>query len=77
MVQDEGSPTAGSSASINLMILKPGQRLKLIGEIVAEVVENPLDGESVRVLFLTVPAERALEGIEDRIFAQDVLGLAD
>src|SRR5262249_17942082 len=57
---------------VNLRELKPGDRIKLTGDIVVEVVENPEDGMWVRGKYITVPGNPNAEGTEDQIFAADV-----
>lgn len=60
-------------AVLNLRELKPGDRVKLAGDIIAEVVENPQDGMWIRARYLEVPENPAAEGSEDQVFATDVL----
>ena len=58
---------------VNLRELKPGERLKLVGDILVEVVDNPEDGMWIRAKYITVPSNPSAEGTEDQIFAADVL----
>lgn len=57
---------------VNLRELKPGERVKLEGDIVVEVVENPEDGMWIRGKYVSVPGNPSAEGTEDQIFAADV-----
>lgn len=59
-------------APINLRELEPGDKVKLVGDIVVEVVDNPRDGMWFRARYITVPGSPALEGTEEQIFAADV-----
>lgn len=58
---------------INVLELKPGQRLSLRGGIVAEVVENMEDGMWVQVEYLEVPANGAEVGSVELCHAQDIV----
>ena len=58
---------------INLRELQLGEKVKLAGGIVVEVVENPEDGMWIRGKYITFPGNASLEGTEDQIFASDVV----
>lgn len=62
---------------INLMTLAVGTRLKLIGDVVAEVTENVQDGQWVKVRILSVAGNPAHEGAEELAHAQDILCVLD
>jgi hypothetical protein len=61
---------------VNLRELKPGDRVKLTGDIIIEVIENPEDGMWIRGKYITVPSNPKAEGTEDQIFASDVREMA-
>ena len=61
---------------VNLRELKLGDRVKLVGDVIIEVVENPEDGMWVRGKYITVPSNPSAEGSEDQIFAADVREMA-
>ena len=62
---------------VNLRELQVGQRIKLMGNIIVEVLENPEDGMWVRGRYITVPGNPAAENTEDQVFAGDVLEMAE
>ncbi len=74
MVQQnpQNNPPRQRSALLNLRELVPGDKVRLSGDIIVEVVENPKDGMWFRGKYLTVPGSPAAEGTEDQIFAADV-----
>ncbi|HXF33282.1 MAG TPA: hypothetical protein VN603_01830 [Candidatus Acidoferrales bacterium] len=51
--------------------LAPGTKVKLRGDVVAEVTENPRDGVWMYVRYVDGPAA----GREEMVHADDVLGL--
>ena len=57
---------------VNLRELQPGDKVKLTGGIIIEVIENPEDGMWIRGKYLEVPGNPKAEGTEDQIFASDV-----
>lgn len=61
---------------VNLRSLKMGERVKLTGDVIVEVVENPEDGMWIRGKYISVPGNAAAEGTEDQIFAADVQEMA-
>lgn len=74
--QQEPSQNMAASSlptRVNLRDLQVGERVKLAGDVVVEVVENPQDGMWVRGKYVTFPGNAALEGQMDQIFAADVL----
>jgi hypothetical protein len=58
---------------IAIQDLAPGTRLKLKGEIVAEVVENPKDGMWLLVRRVPAPRQEEREGKEELCHADEVL----
>lgn len=70
--QPPQQPQFQGATRVNLRELKPGDRVKLTGGIIVEVIENPEDGMWIRGKYVTVPDNAALEGREDQIFAADV-----
>jgi hypothetical protein len=70
---DAQQPAFQRGPKVNLRELKPGERLKLTGDIVVEVVDNPQDGMWVRAKYISVPSNPSAEGEEEQIFAGDVI----
>jgi hypothetical protein len=70
--QNPQQPIFQGATRVNLRELKVGERVKLQGGAVVEVLENPEDGMWVRGKYVSVPGNASLEGIEDQIFAADV-----
>jgi hypothetical protein len=60
------------SELINTRELAPGMQIVLVDGAVAEVVSNPLDGVWVVARYLSSPADPAVVGREEMIFAQDI-----
>ena len=60
------------SDPINIRDLGVGVRVVLIGGAVAEIVDNPKDGVWLFARYVSSPADPALVGQEEMIFAQDV-----
>ena len=60
---------------VNLIELGPGQRVGLHNAATAEVVSNPKDGVWLFVRYLSHPDDPAQAGVEDMVFAQDVVAL--
>jgi len=61
------------NTSINVRTLVPGTRIVLADGATAEIVSNPADGVWLFARYLTAPADPALIGQEDMVFAQDVI----
>ena len=62
---------------IDLMTLKPGDRLLLQQGIVAEVTENMGDGQWVEVRLIEVPQRPAEVGTVELCHAQDIVKLVN
>jgi hypothetical protein len=60
------------SEIVNTRALTPGMQIVLVDGAVAEVVSNPLDGVWVFARYLSSPADPAVVGSEEMIFAQDI-----
>jgi len=60
---------------IDLMTLKPGDRLQLQAGIVAEVTENMGDGMWVEVRLIAVPERPSEVGTVELCHAQDIVKL--
>lgn len=60
---------------VNLFEVEPGQTVRLHGDATAEVISNPRDGVWLFVRYLTSPEDPEQVGVEDMVFAQDVLEL--
>lgn len=61
---------------INMLDLKPGDRLQLRERIIAEVTQNMEDGMWVEVRYLDAPNE-ADKGLIELCHAQDIVALLD
>jgi len=61
---------------INVIELKPGDRIQLSGDIVAEVISNPRDGIWIEARYIQVPDDPSQEGREDMVFAEDIIDMA-
>ena len=61
---------------IDMLTLKPGDRLMLREKVVAEVVENMEDGMWVQVRYLEVPSNADEVGSVELCHAQDIVGMA-
>ena len=62
---------------LDVMTLKPGDRLLLADKSVAEVTENMEDGMWVQVRFLEVPYRPGDVGTMELCHAQDILRIID
>jgi hypothetical protein len=62
---------------LNLMTLKVGDRLKLEGGVIGEVIENMDDGQWVRVRYLDVKDMPEQIGNEELAHATDILAVLD
>jgi hypothetical protein len=60
------------SELVNIRELTPGMQIVLVDGAVAEIVSNPLDGVWVFARYLSSPADPAIVGSEEMIFAQDI-----
>jgi hypothetical protein len=58
---------------VNVMDLKPGDRVRLAGDVVVEVISNPKDGIWIQARYLSVPDDPSQEGTEEMIFAEDMI----
>jgi hypothetical protein len=58
---------------INMLTLLPGTKLKIVGDRIAEVVENMQDGQWVMVRMLVSPASPSEVGQEELCHSQDIL----
>ncbi len=58
----------------NLLDIPAGARVRLSGDAIGEVVRNPRDGAWLLVRYLSAPADPSLEGSEELVFADDVVG---
>jgi hypothetical protein len=63
------------SDPINVRALEPGTQITLADGAVAEIVSNPADGVWVFARYLQSPRDPALVGLEEMIFAQDVVAI--
>lgn len=58
---------------VNVMDLQPGDKIRLGGEVTAEVVANPRDGIWIQVRYLTHPENPEQVGMEELLFAEDIV----
>ena len=61
------------SDPVNIRALAPGTQIALADGAVAEIVSNPADGVWLFARYLSSPADPALVGQEEMIFAADVV----
>jgi hypothetical protein len=62
---------------INVMELKPGDKIRLGEDVIAEVVTNPRDGAWIQARYVTVPGDAGQEGTEEMVFAEDIVELVE
>jgi hypothetical protein len=62
---------------INILTLKPGTRIKLVGNRIAEVVENMEDGQWVMARTVEAPDDPSQVGEEELCHSQDILSLVE
>ena len=61
---------------LNVLDLEPGDKVRLKDDAVAEVVANPKDGVWIELRYLNVPQNPSQEGIEELVFAENLIELA-
>lgn len=61
---------------INVIELKPGDKIKLDGDVIAEVISNPRDGIWIEARLVSFPGDPSQEGSKEMIFAEDILEMA-
>jgi hypothetical protein len=61
---------------INVIELKPGDKIQLGGNVIAEVIANPRDGIWIEARYVKVPDDPSQEGIEEMVFAEDIVDMA-
>ena len=61
------------SDPINIRDLAAGTRVVLLSGAEAEIVDNPKDGVWLFARYLSAPDNPGLVGVEEMIFAQDVV----
>jgi hypothetical protein len=62
---------------INILTLKPGTRIKLVGNRIAEIVENMEDGQWVMARTVEAPDDPSQVGEEELCHSQDILSLVE
>ncbi len=65
------------SQVVNLRHLEPGMVLSLANGASAEVVSNPQDGIWIYGRYLTYPEDPSQEGVEEMLFAQDIVSVLE
>lgn len=66
----------GGDEYVPLRELNPGERVRLKGNILAEVVENPRDGMWIFVRSLETPAGPVTGGEPEMVMADEVIARA-
>lgn len=66
----------GGDDYVPIRELDPGDRIRLKGDILAEVVDNPRDGMWIIVRYLETPAGPVAHGDPEMIMADDVVARA-
>jgi hypothetical protein len=61
---------------INVIELKPGDKIQLSGDVIAEVTSNPRDGVWIQARYVKVPDDPSQEGSEEMVFAEDIVDMA-
>ena len=61
---------------INVIDLKPGDRIQLGGDVIAEVISNPRDGIWIEARYIKTPDDPSQEGSQEMIFAEDIVDMA-
>jgi hypothetical protein len=74
--EQKATPRKGfSNLVINLVMLEPGDKVRLKNEAVAEVVANPKDGSWIFLRYVSSPTDDSPVGSEEMVFADDILEL--
>jgi hypothetical protein len=68
--------TGGAEQMINVIELKPGDKIQLGGDVIAEVIANPRDGIWIEARYVKVPDDPSQEGVEEMVFAEDIVDMA-
>ena len=61
------------SGVVNLLHLKPGNKISLSSGATMEVTTNPGDGVWIFGRYLTSPSDPTQEGTEEMVFAQEIV----
>jgi len=61
---------------INIIELKPGDKIQLGAGAIAEVISNPRDGIWIEARYVKVPDDPSQEGVEEMVFAEDIVDMA-
>ncbi len=82
MTGTDKKPTGGSKRlegvlTLDLVAVPEGAKLKLVGNRIAEVVDNPRDGMWVLLRIMEAPDEPAAVGETELIFWADILGVVE
>ena len=65
------------SEPVNIRQIAPGTKIALVDGALAEVVSNPADGVWVFARYLSSPGDSARVGVEEMIFAQDIVEIRE
>lgn len=73
---DDKILAGGGDELLPIRDLQPGERIRLKGDIVAEVTDNPRDGMWIIVRYLETPSGPGDADQTEMVMANDVLGRA-
>jgi hypothetical protein len=73
-VSDDGPRFGGGDELVAIQDLEPGMKIRLRGDVLAEVSENPRDGMWIVVRYLETPAGPVSGERIELASADDVLG---
>ena len=62
------------SEVVNLLDLVPGEVVEMSNGATVEVLSNPKDGMWIFGRYITSPSDPSLEGTEEMVFAQEIVG---
>ncbi len=65
------------SQIVNLLHLKPGDKIRLTNGNTAEVMSNPMDGFWVTCRHLSSTTDPDLQGTEEMIYAEEIAELIE
>lgn len=75
--QKGGSKRLEGVLTLDLLSLETGAKLKLVGNRIAEVVDNPRDGMWILLRYLVAPDDPAVIGQQELIFWADILAVVE
>lgn len=63
----------GGDEYVPIQELNPGERVRLKGDIIGEVVENPRDGMWIIIRYVETPAGPVTGGDPEMVMADDII----